>query len=192
VLVLMLNLNVSKGCSYPWSSIMKALSALRSGFSIQIGDGSSSPWFEPWLYGDTLYNGVEDIHDRNFHLRVYDVYLDGEWHLDVLTTSILDDILDKLPILFLEYTMSDTITWSHSSFGEYDTKSAYVWLNRELAGHFTSAEYWSWLWKTKLLENIKHFLWPTYKGSLLTNFFRFTQHISFDSSCFRCGAATKT
>lgn len=132
------NLNVSKGCSYSWSSIMKGLSTLRSGFYIQIRDGSSSLWFKPWLYGDTLYSGVEDIHERDLHLRVCDVYFDGELHLDVLTTSILGHIWDKLLVLFLDYTMPDTITWSHSSSGEYDTKSAYVWLNHEPAGHFNS------------------------------------------------------
>jgi hypothetical protein len=48
-----LNTSVAGG-SVIWNSILKAVSMLRDGFTIKIGDGSSKFWYDPWVFKDKL------------------------------------------------------------------------------------------------------------------------------------------
>jgi hypothetical protein len=46
------------GGSCVWNSLAKALHMLRDGFSLKIGDGSSSVWYDPWVIKENLCSVV--------------------------------------------------------------------------------------------------------------------------------------
>lgn len=51
---------------------------------------------------------------------------------------------------------------------------------------------WSWVQKMQLPENILHFLWPTFQGSLPTNICRVYRHLSVNDLCCRCTSQQET
>ncbi|RZB75800.1 hypothetical protein D0Y65_034341, partial [Glycine soja] len=75
--------------------------------------------------------------------------------------------------------------WDPFAFGSYSTKCACAWLTR-LDGPFSlnlandNSDNWSWIWKLRVLENLKHFVWLIMHNSLPTNCFRFHRHITQD------------
>lgn len=81
----------------------------------------------------------------------------------------------------------DTLVWGPSNSGTYTTKSAYEWLLPEPINHLTFTGSWTWVWKQKLPEKIKFFIWLIQHESLPTNLLRIKWHFSFASSYCRCG-----
>nr|KYP45737.1 hypothetical protein KK1_032736 [Cajanus cajan] len=75
----------------------------------------------------------------------------------------------------LEPSMDDTMIWGPSSSGANII-------------HLTLTRNWTWIWKLKLIEHIKHFIWLAFRGKLPINQIHVRQHLSFDLSYCKCGA----
>lgn len=89
--------------------------------------------------------------------------------------------------VFTNDTCDDIIIWDLSNFGQYSTKSVYLWLLQQEKNVLLTEETWTWIWKLKLPENVRHFVWLVMHDSLPTNRFRYTRHVTLDPSCQRCG-----
>lgn len=78
--------------STTWNSIIKAWEVLKDGFLMKLGDGDTSFWYKPWLLKESLCEKVwmVDIHDID--LKIKDVFVNGEWKLNLLYTTLSDDI----------------------------------------------------------------------------------------------------
>lgn len=96
----------------------------------------------------------------------------------------------EIQSVFLNPLSHDALIWEPSNDGKYSAKSAYNWLTHiPLDASSTS---WSWIWKFKLPENVKHFVWLVMHNGLSTNEFRVRHHVSSDASCQRCGYPVKS
>ena len=82
----------SKGVSYVWRSILKALNAIREGWAFKIYDGSSSFWHDDWVDQGPLCPVVSFVHISYSQLKVSDVWQGDNWNLGSLATWILSQL----------------------------------------------------------------------------------------------------
>ena len=174
--------------SFSWRSILKDTSALRYRFKWSIGDGNTSLWYGNWLGDGNLCNRVDFVHISDTDLRVADIWRDGRWCLDILSTDLPQDIRNS--ILNREeptFTEDDGWIWQHKVDGNFTTSSAYSWLvcNRRLV---VSDPKWRWLWKLKCPEKIKLLLWLYFHSVLPTGLLRFQRGLFPLATCSRCSA----
>ena len=122
---------------------------------------------------------------------VSDIYVDGCWNFDILYTQFPLDVKLEIQSVFLNPNVSNVHIWDPSAFGSYSTKCAYAWLTR-LDDLFSlnltndNSDSWSWIWKLRVPENLKHFAWLIMHNCLPTNCFIFHRHITQDASCHLC------
>lgn len=94
--------------------------------------------------------------------------------------------------IFINDQVEHLLVWAPFASGQYSAKSAYSWLMKTDDCILELDSGWSWIWKLRLPENIRHFVWMSTHGSLPTNAHRVARHVSNDSSCQRCGAPQET
>lgn len=117
-----------------------------------------------------------------------DVIEEGQWRLQRLYTEL--PIEDKEQLILIEPTpkaQCDAWTWKENSTGCYTVRDAYGWLNargRVVAGNTG----WSWIWKLKVPEKIRLFVWRVLQGAVQTNEKRFSCHLTDSPTCTRCSA----
>ncbi|KAF7836001.1 putative ribonuclease H protein At1g65750 family [Senna tora] len=151
--------------SYVWRSIMKATAPLKVGFCKRIRNGRDTNfWLDNWIGGKPLIEtlDLDAADDINTNLRVSDFIRDSTWQLDSVRNIIPVDMLNlirgvPLPRLFF--------CGCHYLGGEVD---------------------WKWVWKLKLPENVKFFLWLAFLDALPTNALRFKRGMSSSGACTRC------
>lgn len=148
----------AKGASYTWKSILKACGSLHSGFITRIGKGNLSLWYDKWLDKGRLCDLVPfvDIHATNMCIR--DIYHNGEWHFEELYTSLPTDIQLLMKGLFINDDAEDIVIWGPLNSRTYSTKSAHSWLDESNNSSIYNEGRWSWIWKCRVPENLRHFL----------------------------------
>lgn len=123
---------MSNGASIVWRSIVKAINALKDGFSFKIGEGGTSMWCVDWLGLGKICNLVDFVHIADTDKRIKDVCLDGTWHLNQLYTTlppnISESILHKQVTASLTNNLPDCWVWLAAKDGCYSVASAYRWL----------------------------------------------------------------
>lgn len=144
-----------------------------------------------WLHRGRLCDLLPYIDTHDTHLKIADIYHNGVWHFERLYTQLPLDIKLDIQSVYLNYLSPNILIWNHAPNGTYSAKSAYVWLIRDLLVN-PEPTGWTWIWKLKIPENVRHFVWLTMHESLPTNEFRVQRHISFDGSCQRCGSQRET
>lgn len=187
-----LNANLGSGVSYIWRSIIKAMVELKSGFQVRIGKGDASIWYDRWLEEDCIANLVPYVNIQDIHLRVKDIFFNGEWHFETLATQLPINIRLRIMSIFLDGVTEDIIIWGSSNTRVYTARYAYKLLTMKDSVQLPPSISWSGLWKLKLLKNIKFFFWLVLHECLPTNQFRVHHHMSTDSSCHRCGSTIET
>lgn len=79
------------------------------------------------------------------------------------------------------------IIWNVTASGEFSCQSAYKvlhGLNHELPH---SSHKWRVIWKSKLSNKLKHFIWLAVQDKLMTNVLRFSINMALDAVCSQCG-----
>ena len=115
--------------SFVWKGITKAWKNLMEGFVWELGNGSSSFWYDSWSPLGKLCDLVPFVHISDTQLQVRDICLNGSWNLDVLYTNIPTDI--KNTILRLTPAVGDREdgwVWKGDSSTAYSAASGYRWL----------------------------------------------------------------
>ncbi|GAU50029.1 hypothetical protein TSUD_240220 [Trifolium subterraneum] len=149
----------------------KALSELKEGFHFRLGNGDSSFWYYNWSGNGAIANQVMfvDIHD--LEMRVRDVYIDGNWHFNLLNTTLPQEIKEKLKsiTICLNPSVNDCYTWKGNLNGIYTARDGYAWINRNsFSANTTSVTSWSWLWNVSAPKKIKFFFWTMLHNSFPT------------------------
>ncbi|CAL5417122.1 unnamed protein product [Camellia sinensis] len=79
--------------------------------------------------------------------------------------------------------LTDTPSWQGSTDGGFSSAAAYDLLQ----AHSPNVTHWKWVWKLKIPQKFKGFLWLVLHGKLLTNCMHLKRSITVDSSCPSCG-----
>ncbi|KAL6138049.1 hypothetical protein ACLB2K_063335 [Fragaria x ananassa] len=124
-----MEVEVVKGCSFTWRSILKGRELLKKGLRFQFGNGESiSVWDDPWIplpYSFRLYSlPMEDIEE----LRVYDL-IDpdtGDWNVWLLNELFMGNEVDNIAQIALSNGVGeDRMVWHFDNKGLYSVKSGY-------------------------------------------------------------------
>lgn len=187
------NAAVTSSSSPIWSSIIRARNTLISGYSWRAGSGSSSFWFSRWSEFGTLGSLVPiiDIHDT--HLTVKDVMTTNGQRTQLLYTTLppaVAEFVNNKTISF-NAAIDDAFIWNHNKNGTYSSKSGYQWL-LSLQNHDLDTLSWTWIWRQKLPEKYKFFIWLACQNSLPTLVLLHHRNIALSPICTRCGNSDET
>jgi len=179
-----------------WSSIIRAKNILKQGYSWRVGSGSSSFWFSNWNSLGPFGNHVPVIDIHDLQLSVRDVLSTTGNRTQALYTELPPAIADYINNLHIQFNdnIDDTLIWSENKNGTYSTKSGYNWLitHRDLTTDPLSHNSWSWLWRLKVPEKYKFFIWLACQNASPTLSLLHHKNMAPSATCTRCGEEEET
>jgi hypothetical protein len=178
-----------RSSSPSWSSIIRAKNVLKSGYSWRPGSGNSSFWYTNWSSLGMLGTRVPfvDIHD--LHLTVKDVFANDGQHIQSLYTILPPDITEVINNTKFNFNaaIDDAYIWSHNNNGVYTTKSGYNWILSQSETESYSNTPWSWIWRLKIPEKYKFFVWLACHNAVPTLSLLNHRNMATSAICNRCG-----
>jgi hypothetical protein len=158
--------------SYVWRSIQASQVVVKRGLRWRIGDGSEiNVWHHPWLRHDDnpfLTTPMVPGYER---MVVADLLQQNarKWNLDLVNQVF--NPRDATEIVKIPITMSqnaDTPLWRFGKNGNYSVRSAYYQLMEVITdnSHLREPGDWMALWKLKIPNRVKIFLWRTLRGCI--------------------------
>lgn len=137
---------------------MKALPALREGFSMRFNAGNSSLWYSDWRGFGLLCNEVDFVHTSDTQLFLRDIWNARNWWLDRLSTCILDNVKQSLLSFAAPRTPNTNIPdyWVRDAKqdGAFSASSSYKWLLERYRNWDPSLN-WDWALPINLLRHIR-------------------------------------
>lgn len=134
-----------------------------------IGDGSIvNLWTDWWCGNVPLIQQYPDVQvDMNMKVRdIIDDYGKLEPIAHLISDHMIEDILN-IHINFYSHSM-DRPSWVGSANGMFSVSAAYDLINKE----DTDLKGWKWIWKLKIPQKLKGFVWLIRHNSLPTNHLR--------------------
>ncbi|KAL8159786.1 hypothetical protein V2J09_001323 [Rumex salicifolius] len=184
--------------SYGWRSIRWALEGcVGRGIRWNVGDGSKIRfWLDHWLDGGPLINLVVSMPPVDMlSARICDFWeLDGGWVWGQFSNYLPASCLMRLCAVVIRRgpNFADSIGWAHSRDGEYSTKSAYLSLKPLPSMETELCDIFRRIWRLRVSERIRMFLWIGVHGKLMTNAERFRRHFASSPTCSICGRGDET
>ncbi|CAN0880875.1 Putative ribonuclease H protein At1g65750 [Linum grandiflorum] len=179
-----------------WRGIRRAWPIMITGSRSGIRDGTGTLfWTSLWVDAgikllDHATVGVELV---NINETVADyVAGDGGWNLgklrSVLPSEVIGHIVGMSPP---RHDLGEDIwVWGGEHTGKFSIKSAYeLIINVDVR---ETDDIWNPVWKWKGPNRVRHFLWLTAHGRLLTNAERHRRHMTAAANCPRCPAEPET
>ncbi|PNX81608.1 ribonuclease H [Trifolium pratense] len=153
-----------------------------------IGNGSKvRAWDDKWLYQD---KSIQDfgimIPESLKHMMVNDlVDTNGGWRFDLLIPWLPSNIISKFHAIMAPSSDSneDMMAWSGTANGEFSIASAYTLLCRFNDDAWEAD--WLQIWRLRVPERIRTFIWIIRHDRLLTNYRKSKMHIS-EPWCNHC------
>ncbi|XP_028093960.1 uncharacterized protein LOC114294059 [Camellia sinensis] len=180
----------SRDASYIWRGIISTRPFLRKGVKWNISDGKFVNVWKDWWCGNSSF---EDTVSGTMQSNIIDAI-----HISTLRGLLgadenWDDILikDKFPHPLATIILGtpplgnneiDTPIWKGSPGREFTVSFVYEMLQ----DNENRADDWSWVWKLRLPQKLKGFLWTVLHGKLLTNQMRLKRGLTDTPHCLRC------
>nr|KYP51130.1 Transposon TX1 uncharacterized [Cajanus cajan] len=158
-----------RGASPTWLSLIKALPSLREGFEPHLGSGASSLWYTDWS-GTGLWCGrVPFVHIADTNRTFADYWVSDHWDFNSLYTAIPAGLIQSVQRLTVANASLglDHFAWRGDSSWCYTAASGYRFL--ATGSSIEEDEVWKKLWKLRLPEKVKFFLWQCFHSALPTN-----------------------
>lgn len=148
-----------------------------------IGNGITNIWAPSRLDGRRLGDFAPYIHIGDTETCFRDIISNGAWNLEGLITplqpAIRSHILSRRRI-WIHENLDDRWRWKGADSGCYTTKSGYDWL---INSNDMDTSRWAWIWRMKVQEKIKVFIWLYCRNSLPTNKLRFDRKMASTPTC---------
>ncbi|KAF1898310.1 hypothetical protein Lal_00033077 [Lupinus albus] len=151
--------------SYTWRSILKASTTLKDGFNRQLGAGNWSLWYDNWSGFGKLCSYVDFVNISDTHLRVKDLWNDGNWDFSSLYTMVPVEV--------------------------QNTSSGYRWTTELEDDDTLVSRDWNMVWRLKVLEKVKLLCWSGFHEALPSNALRFQRNMTINPMCLRCNATVE-
>ncbi|KAL6540841.1 hypothetical protein OROMI_024724 [Orobanche minor] len=180
------------GDSPGWKGVIKCAQELRSNFRWRVGDGSLIRFFlDIWFKGHEISSIISAIDQRDLKTRLNQVLLeDGSWVFSRLHTTIPTDVIQELQSSNIQLSSeSDKLLWNGTASGLFTCQSAYKVLHQfSISNDLRQRPDFKWkvLWKSKLPNKFKYFLWLAVQDRLLTNELRYKRNMAPNPYCGIC------
>jgi ribonuclease HI len=179
--------------SYVWRSIQASQVVVRSGLRWRVGNGANiDVWRQPWLRNSDSSCVTTVMSENNAHLKVADLIdnATGSWNFNYIQQNFCPrDVLEimKIPLNLLQN--EDAPIWKCSRNGSYNVRSAYYNLMENVIdnNHLKVEGNWKKLWKLKVPNKVKIFLWRVLRGCLPVRARLSSKGVQCDTKCPCCG-----
>lgn len=181
--------SVRQHASPVWKGLMKARERLRGGFKFKVGNGMTSVWYQDWSGHGKLADHLDFVHISDTALRLHDLIQNGTWCFDKLYTVLTDEVKSWFLAVSpsqVSDTTQDAWIWDGSNNGTYSVSDGYAWLQNQNV-HEDPVD-WTWIWKLRIPEKIRVFVWSCLHEALPTNAKRHGCNLAPNPSCTRCSA----
>lgn len=184
-----LQYSAKPGDSPMWKGIVRCAHKLKSSFRWRVGNGEKiNFWFDIWFKDRALFSFIESVDNRDLSVSLSQVLMaNGQWNFSSLHTTIppllAEELRDSQTQLSEE---SDTLLWNETATGLFSCQSAYHTLHRQNYHSLENKRNYIYIWKGKLTNKMKHFLWFVAQDRLLTNSLRYKRHFATDPICVQC------
>ena len=175
---------------------MQARDVICKGARWRVGDGSSiNIWKHRWLDSSRGGKILSPRLDSSLAV-VKDLFITGMkmWNSDLIDQKFYPweaDCIKSMPVSF--HIDKDALIWPWTPDGVYSVKSAYwILANESLLSQARSSNLealkplWNGIWRLKLPNKVKHFLWRALNESLPTKFNLCARHVLPDNNCGLC------
>lgn len=114
----------------PLKLVIKARDALKDGYNFRLGRGDISLWYDLSFSQAKLCRLVDFVNIQDINLRVCDIWREGEWDFNRITTIIPQPLKDRIANVNIPSigSCSDCWVWEAVCSGEYMASSGYKWL----------------------------------------------------------------
>ena len=169
---------VSPGCSFAWRSILQAREGVLRGARWRVGDGRDIKiWSDRWLPfegGGRILSSQRDISLN----MVHDLFLPGTnlWNEELLDLNFYPweaKAIKNIHVSNIE--AADALIWPHTSDGVYSVQNTYrLFAATQHQDQPSSLDLevgkglWNGIWKLKVPNKVRHFLWRAVHESLPT------------------------
>ncbi|KAG8363028.1 hypothetical protein BUALT_BualtUnG0012400 [Buddleja alternifolia] len=157
-------------------------------------------WEDPWIptiegFKPSALPLSDSDKARSYSTRFFVDQASSTWNIDKLHSFFPHNMMSEILKIRIPASLEPRrILWTPSKSGSFSVFSAY---RQDQSVRFSEERFgekilWKRLWKAKLHERLKFFLWKTSVGILPTcdKLLRFMPHI--DSLCLLCGRETET
>lgn len=159
--------NNSTACSWFWQGILQSQPVLAKGMIFSVGEHSDlNCWRDPWVPDVEKFKPTprEGKGNHNLNLQVKDLLHTSSLQCN---ESLIREVCDESSIeaiLYLappQHDVRDSPCWLLSKDNTFSVKSAYfeILKSRPPPIAILSGEEWGALWRLKIPDRIKHFLW---------------------------------
>ncbi|KAJ1411857.1 Ribonuclease H-like superfamily [Sesbania bispinosa] len=172
---------------------MHAMEFLKDGFSMNLGCGNSSIWYD-WTGMGRLCDLLPYVHISDTHLHVRDLWNNGTWSLSSLATPLSEELVSGVSNIRIPLVPSeddDGWSWGHGTYGTYSCKEGYNWLRLQ-NNNSPPTRPWCWVWQIQAPEKVRFFLWLSLHNSIPTKAILHRRGMVGDDLCLRCLAHTET
>ncbi|XP_057418950.1 uncharacterized protein LOC130713176 [Lotus japonicus] len=178
-----------------WKAMVRTGHLLRDGFSLRIGNGRFSFWFEDWSPFGRLCDRVPfvDVHDLQLTLRY--VFASGSFDAGLLYTAIhteLADFLGQFQNVVCVEVERDCLIWTENVDGEYSVKAGYHWLLNREVNPIQVVHPWRQVWQLQVPENIRFFMWQALHNIVPTVEQLVRRRLAVSDLCKRCKSEPET
>jgi len=126
-----------------------------------------------------------EIPDDQLHKHVRDYWPPNTgWEWSQLQALLPPTVLQRIASYDLvPEEFGEQLIWAADDSGRFTIKSALTLLRPAKADAVVA---WKWIWKLRIPQRIKVFVWLLFHRKLLTNAERFRRHLCSSPSCERC------
>lgn len=185
-----LQARATTSASPAWRGILKARDCLRDGFRFRLGNGNSSLWYEDSSGEGKLVTRVPFVKIADTNVKLRNLIRGRTCCLDQLYTMLPDDAKESL--LGIEPRLVDTREdgwgWEASNTGKYTVNEAFNKLNSQDKGERSASRSWRWVWRLRVPEKVRVFVWIMLQGGLQTNANRSRCGMAVSPACSWCSS----
>ncbi|CAN1852210.1 Putative ribonuclease H protein At1g65750 [Linum perenne] len=187
-------LKSKSGYSAVWRGVLSIWKDMLNGAQWSIRDGKSTRfWTDIWLdSGVPLIDQAFDIQGVNPAASVCDFCsLDGAWDFRKLESCLPLEIFLQVQGMTppRPEAGSDMLVWGLENNGRFTIRSAYDLLKDHKFDDQSNS--WQKIWRWNEPNKIRHFMWLTAQGRIMTNTERMRRHITDQSECMACGVVSE-
>lgn len=187
-----LNAPIKAKCSFFWRIFVWARELLQKGLRKRIGDGKSTYFFQdPWIPKEITFKPIpipgvvaqEEVLVSDFITPTMG------WNINRLQEVVCqEDVQCIMTIPISALQDSDKWIWHYCSNGLYYIKSGYklalyLYENQDSANTNEHQKWWTTLWKTKVPQKVRMFIWKVYHGCLPTTYCLWKRNVVVSPIC---------
>ncbi|XP_019097419.1 PREDICTED: uncharacterized protein LOC109131190 [Camelina sativa] len=178
--------------------MLAARPLLLSGSRKNIGSGfDTRVWSDPWISSIPARPALSklDNTDPNLFVNALIDPVSKSWKVELLHELIQPEDIPRILGLHPSSKFSrDAYVWTHTKSGNYSVKSGYLAASASRRGDCglpfqgpSVSALQAQSWKIPTSRKIKHFLWQSVSGCLVTCQRLVNRHLATDRLCPRCG-----